>query len=142
MWIDLQGEPAATERELLCGTLGLDERAVAEAQRPRHPPGFEAFPDYLYLLLKALTSDTEDLDFATQQLAIFAGPRLLVTWHDQESRFIARKHERLSEQGCEDRLPLDLVAAITRRVASRYGKVLLGLEAPGRDRGSAVRQRQ
>lgn len=128
LWVDLQNEPAGDERALLCETLGLDERAVTEAQRPRHPPGFEAFPEHVYLLMKALTAETEDLDFATQQLAIFASPRLLVTRHVQDSPFIVKQHERLKKRGCEGVTPLAMVAAITRRVANRYGKILLDLE--------------
>jgi magnesium transporter len=128
LWIDLQDESAAIEKELLCDELGLDEHAVAEAQRPRHPPGFDAFPDHLYLLLKPLTSETDDLEFATQQMAVFAADRLLVTRHNQDSRFLALQHERLRESGCEGESPIGLTAAVTRRVAERYGKILLDLE--------------
>lgn len=128
LWIDLQDEPVASETGLLVGQLGLDEHAVAEAQRPRHPPGFEAYPDYIYLLSKPLTSDSEDLDFTTQQMALFAGPRLLVTRHNQYSRFISTLQQRFNEQGCAGESPLSVTAAITRRVADRYGKILLDLE--------------
>jgi len=129
LWVDLQDESAADEEELLCNTLGLDEHVVTEAQRPRHPPGFEAFPDYFYLLLKPLTSETEDLEFATQQMAIFASSRLLVTRHSQHSRFIKLQHERLGKDGCNGDSPMSLAAAITRRVIDRYGKILLDLES-------------
>ncbi|MEZ5586240.1 MAG: magnesium transporter CorA family protein [Sedimenticolaceae bacterium] len=128
LWIDLQDEPAASETGLLVDQLGLDEHAVVEAQRPRHPPGFEAYPDYIYLLTKPLTSDSEDLDFSTQQVALFTGPHLLVTRHNQYSRFINTLLQRFTEQGCAGESPLSVTAAITRRVADRYGKVLLDLE--------------
>lgn len=128
LWIDLQDEPVASETELLVGQLGLDEHAVIEAQRPRHPPGFDAYPDYIYLLSKPLTSDSEDLDFSTQQMALFAGQRLLVTRHSQYSRFIITLQQRFAEQGCAGESPLSVTAAITRRVADRYGKILLDLE--------------
>ncbi|MCP5441365.1 MAG: magnesium transporter CorA family protein, partial [Chromatiaceae bacterium] len=120
--------PAASETGLLVDQLGLDEHAVIEAQRPRHPPGFEAYPDYIYLLTKPLTSDSEDLDFSTQQVALFTGPHLLVTRHNQYSRFINTLLQRFTEQGCAGESPLSVTAAITRRVADRYGKVLLDLE--------------
>lgn len=127
LWIDLQDEPEDTEKALLCETLGLDKFAVTEAQRPRHPPGFEAYPDNIYLLLKPLTSDTRDLDFNTLQLAIFAAPRLLVTRHNKPSRFIETQHQKLREQGC-DLTPYSLTAAICHRVTERYGSILLDLE--------------
>ena len=99
--------------------LGLDQHTVAEAQRPRHPPGFEAFPGYLYLLLKPLTSETENLEFATQQMAVFFSTRLLVTRHSEHSRFLALQHERLRKDGCDGDAPLTMVAAISRRVIER-----------------------
>lgn len=128
LWIDLQDEPAATEKQLLVGELGLDEHAVIEAQRPRHPPGFEAYPNYIYLLSKPLTAESEDLEFATLQLALFAGPRLLVTRHSLYSRFIAMMHQRFAEQGCAGESPMSITAAVARRVSERYGKILLDLE--------------
>ena len=128
LWIDLQDEPAAAETDLLCNELALDTHAVAEAQRLRHPPGFDAFPDHIYLLLKSLTAETEDLEFATQQMAVFAADRLLVTRHNQYSHFLNLQHERLREHGCDGDSPLGFVAAIARRVAERYGRILLDLE--------------
>lgn len=128
LWVDLQDEPAATETELLCKELSLDTHAVAEAQRPRHPPGFDAFPDHIYLLLKSLTAETDDLEFSTQQMAIFASDRLLVTRHNLYSRFLDLQHQRLREHGCDGDSPLGFLAAIARRVAERYGRILLDLE--------------
>lgn len=128
LWLDLQDEPSATEQRLLVEELGLDPHAVTEAQRPRHPPGFEAYPDYIYLLCKPLTSESEDLEFATQQLAIFASQRLLVTRHSRSSRYIDALYQRLAGQGCQEESPLEITAAITRRISDRYGKILLNLE--------------
>jgi magnesium transporter len=129
LWIDLQDEDPGAEKTFLCNELGLDAFAVAEAQRRRHPPGFTARPDYFYLLAKPLTSDSEDLDFSTLQLAIFAAPRLLVTRHSKRSRFISLLHKRLVNEGCEGESPISLTAAITRRITERYGQILLDLEA-------------
>ena len=128
LWVDLQDEPAATETDLLCNGLSLDAHAVAEAQRPRHPPGFDAFPDHVYLLLKSLTAETDDLEFSTQQMAIFVSDRLLVTRHNLYSRFLDLQHQRLREDGCDGDSPLGFLAAIARRVAERYGRILLDLE--------------
>jgi magnesium transporter len=129
LWIDLQDEDPAAEKTFLCNELGLDAFAVAEAQRRRHPPGFSSQPDYIYLLAKPLTSDSEDLDFSTLQLAIFAAPRLLVTRHSEHSRFISILHKRLMSEGCKGESPISLTAAIARRITERYGQILLNLEA-------------
>jgi magnesium transporter len=128
LWIDLQDEPELAEKRLLVDELGLDGHAVTEAQRPRHPPGFEAYPEYIYLLSKPLTSESEDLEFATLQLAIFASDRLLVTRHSRHSRYIDMLHRRFAEEGCANESPLSVTAAIARRISDRYGKILLNLE--------------
>ena len=128
LWIDLQDEPGVDETHLLVQELGLDEHAVAQAQRPRHPPDFEAYPGYIYLLSKPLTSESEDLEFATLQLATFVGERLLVTRHNKGSRYIDTLYQRFAEQGCPDQSPLGITAALARRISERYGRILLDLE--------------
>lgn len=128
LWIDLQDESQTSEQQLLVETLKFDQHAVTEAQRVRHPPGFQAFPDHLYLLTKPLTSDSESLDFETLQLAVFASPRLLVTRHSKYSRYIAMLQKQLLEKPCEGISTYSLTAAIARRVAERYGRILLDLE--------------
>lgn len=128
LWIDLQDEASSVEEELLVRQLGLDRHAVHEAQRPRHPPGFETYPNYRYLLAKPLTSDSEDLEFATLQLATFAGERLLVTRHSKYSRYIETLQQQFLAEGCGNESPLSMIAAIARRVCDRYGNILLNLE--------------
>ncbi len=128
LWIDLHDEPKEAEHALLVSELHFDELAVKEAQRPRHPPGFEPHTDYLYLLLKPLTAESEDLEFETLQLAVFAAPRLLVTRHSKPSRYLSRLHNKLRTDGCANTSPMKLMAAIARRVTNRYGKILLDLE--------------
>lgn len=128
LWIDLQDEARADERALLCDELGLDTLAVTEAQRPRHPPRFEPSRDHIFILLKPLTADSNDLDFSTFQLALFVAPRLLVTRHSQESPFLSILHERLRKDGGANESPLSLTVSILRRVTKRYGQVLLDLE--------------
>ena len=85
IWVDLYDEPADEEQAFLSEQFALDSVAVIEAQRTRHPPSFEVFEDYIYLLLKPLDAESDSLDFNTLQLAMFAGQRFLVTRHSKES---------------------------------------------------------
>ncbi len=128
IWLDLYGEAAEEERELLSCQFSLDDGAIGEAQRSRHPPSFEAFKDYIYLLLKPLDAESDSLDFNTLQLAMFAGERFLVTRRSKESPFLASLWQNLVDGGCADGSPISIVAAMSKRVAQRYGKVLLNLE--------------
>lgn len=128
IWVDLHDESVDEERVFLEQQFALDSGAIIEAQRSRHPPSFEAFKDYVYLLLKPLDAESDSLDFNTLQLAMFAGKRFLVTRHSKDSPYLAKLWQNLADDGCEDESPLSVVASMSNRVAQRYGKVLLDLE--------------
>lgn len=128
LWLDLYDEPADEEQAFLKKEFSLDGRIVGEAQRKRHPPGLEVFDNYIYLLLKPLDAESDSLDFSTLQLAMFAGERFLITRHSKESPYLAKRWQTLEHNGCADESPLSVVAAMSDRVAQRYGKVLLDLE--------------
>ena len=128
IWIDLYEEPADEEQTFLAEHFNLDNGAISEAQRDRHPPSFEAFNDYFYLLLKPLDAESDSLDFNTLQLAFFAGDRFLVTRHSRESPYLTRLWQAMEHDGCSDKTPVSMVVAMSRRVTQRYGNILLDLE--------------
>ena len=128
IWVELYDEPQEAEQEFLSEYFNIDSVAISEAQRNRHPPSFEAFEDYIYLLLKPLDAESDSLDFNTLQLAMFASQRFLVTRRSKESPYLARLWQGLADNGCADESPLSMVASMSRRAAQRYGKVLLNLE--------------
>ena len=128
IWLDLYEESVDDERAFLSEQFALDMGAINEAQRSRHPPSFETFKDYIYLLLKPLDAESDSLDFNTLQLAMFASERFLVTRHSKESPYLARLWQGMEQGGCAAQSPMSLVASMSRRVAQRYGKVLLDLE--------------
>jgi len=128
IWIDLYDEPAEQEKAFLDKYFSLDAIAITEAQRERHPPSFENFSDYLFLLLKPLDAESDSLDFNTLQLAMFASERFLVTRHSRESPYLEKLWLKLEQNGAADESPTTVVASMCERVANRYGKVLLDLE--------------
>lgn len=128
IWVDLFEEPANDEQTFLVQQFNLDTGVINEAQRSRHPPSFEIFDNYFYLLLKPLDAESDSLDFNTLQLAMFTGERFLVTRHSKESPYLTKLWQTLTQNGCAGEQPLSLVTAMSRRVAQRYGKVLLDLE--------------
>ena len=128
IWVDLHEEAVDEEHLFLTQEFSLDPIAISEAQRNRHPPSFEAFKDYIYLLLKPLDAESDSLDFNTLQLAMFAGERFLVTRHSKESPYLAKLWNSLEQDSSVEHSPLSVMAAMSRRVAQRYGKVLLDLE--------------
>jgi magnesium transporter len=128
IWVDMYNEAPEEERAFLTETFALDDNAIIEAQRTRHPPSFDAYKDHIYLLLKPLDAESDSLDFNTLQLAMFAGKRFLISRHSRQSPYLALLWQQLTDNGCGDESPLSIVASMSKRVAQRYGKVLLNLE--------------
>jgi magnesium transporter len=128
IWLDLYEETVDEEHAFLVEQFNLDSVAISEAQRERHPPSFEAFEKYIFLLLKPLDAESDSLDFNTLQLAMFAGKRFLITRRSKESPYLAKLWSSLEQNNVVDESPMSIVAAMCRRVAQRYGKVLLDLE--------------
>ncbi len=128
IWVDLYEEPVDEEHTFLSEQFELDSGAINEAQRNRHPPSFEAFENYIYLLLKPLDAESNSLNFNTLQLAMFASDRFLITRHTKESPYLTRLWQSLVLDGCANETPISVVSAMCKRVAQRYGKVLLDLE--------------
>jgi len=127
LWIDLESEHLESETELLTQQFEFDELLVKEAQRVRHPPSIEFFPNYIFILNKPLTSDSEMLDFTTHQFAIFYASNLLVTRHNIPSSSVEIWQNKLLTDSL-DLKPIDLVAAFNQRLTQRYGQILLDLE--------------
>jgi len=128
VWVDLFEESVNEEHAFLHDKFSLDNKTVNEAQRTRHPPSFEVFKDYIFLLLKPLDAESNSLDFNTLQLAMFVNERFLITRHSKESPYLGKLWQTMVENGAANESPMSIVEAMCRRVAQRYGKVLLDLE--------------
>ncbi|MDY0069177.1 MAG: magnesium transporter CorA family protein [Porticoccaceae bacterium] len=89
LWIDLHDVPEEQEEPLLVA-FGLHPLAIRDARRQRHPPKIELFEDHLFILLSELDGHSPELDFAVVQLALFAGPRFLLTRHNAPSASCAQ----------------------------------------------------
>jgi magnesium transporter len=129
VWVDLHDLPKDAEAQLMEEVFGLHPLAIQDAQRDRHPPKFEEFGDHTFLLLKGLDAQTQDLNFGTIQIAIFVGPRFLLTRHTGESPSIDRLWAEVSDRsrslaGGPDALTIRL----SRLVVNRYLPILLALE--------------
>jgi len=128
LWIDLYDEDPERESEFLEKHFALEPTAINEAQRNRHPPNFENFNDYFFLLLKPLDAESDTLDFNTFQLSMFTAERFLITRHSKLSPYLSKLWQELEQDGCAGHSSTTIVSSMCNRVAQRYGKVLLNLE--------------
>lgn len=128
IWIDLYDEPSDRENLLLSETFKVNEYAIHECQRNRHPPNFEALDNCLYILLKPLTADSDSLDFDTLQLAMFSSDRFLITRHSKASPYMEKLWQQVLDTQDMNCSSMQIVEAMCRRVTNRYGNILLNLE--------------
>lgn len=129
LWADFYEHDADQERVLLGQRFGLHKLAIQDAQRDRHQPKIETFPDYVFILLKGLGADTGSFEFGTIQIAMFIGQRFLVTRHSGPSSSIERLQDELRQDsalcaGGPDALALRL----SRISVDRYVQRLMTLE--------------
>jgi magnesium transporter len=130
IWLDIGEHDADEVRRLLEEAFGIHPLAVNDALRERHPPKFEAFDAYTFLLFKGLSADSRDVDCTTIQMALFVGARFLITRHSGESP----STEQLRDEtlGDSQRVavggPAALALRLMRIMIDRYLNVLLVLE--------------
>ncbi len=128
LWLDIEGEDAETELELLA-PFDFDELSIQDAQRERHPPKVEDFGRYVLILLRGVYGEANDLNFGTLQMSMFVGDTFLVTRHEKSSSSLthfwdlARASNEWLTWGSGY-----LATQIAVRMASRYLPLLLRLE--------------
>ncbi|MGM0700798.1 MAG: magnesium transporter CorA family protein [Pseudomonadota bacterium] len=89
IWIDMQGESMARERELL-EAFGCHPMAIEDAHRERHPPKIEEFESHTLILYRGISSFDAELNYTPQQVAFFLGERFLITLHPGKALSIDR----------------------------------------------------
>lgn len=129
IWIDLADNPKREERALLETAFDIHPLAIEDAQRDRHPPKYEEFENHVFILLKALSADTDDIDFDTIQLSLFISDRFLISRRTGDSPSVEKfwralaNNSHLFEAGTEA-----LALKIIRHIVDRYLRIILGFE--------------
>lgn len=128
LWLDICGESDDVVRDWLGAKLDLHSLAIDDALHPRHPPKSEVFGGVVLLIAKGLadsaTASNADNHFQTNQLVLFVGERLLVTYgkvaHDSVAHVWATEGHTAQ--------PMRLAGAILRQLVDKYTPVFMKLE--------------
>jgi magnesium transporter len=129
LWLDLQSSDKKIERKVLEQKFDISKLAVDDAQRDRHPPKFESFKEYKFLLIKAFDAETKNIDFQILHISFFIHNNYLITVHDGVSPSIDSIWSNIiSANKCEAHDPYSLLYLILKKITNRYTKVILGLE--------------
>ena len=129
LWIDIQDEPENIERRLLEDDFGLHPLAVDDALLQRRPPKIEVFNNHVFILLRGLDKDTDNIHFGVIQLSMFIGERFILTRHNKDSISTdALWDEVLQTYKITDESSDALAIRLFNRVIGRFLKILLSLE--------------
>ncbi len=129
IWVHFDGEVTDEQERMLRERFDLHPLALQDAKQNRHPPKLELFETSTFLLLKALSRESDDIHFSTIQLAIFVGERFIVTRTSGPSRAIMRLKEEMAGDPALFSQGSGIIATrLIRLVIDRYLTLLLGLE--------------
>jgi magnesium transporter len=129
IWLDLDGSQQAEEKQLLHDTFQIHPLAVSDATNSRHPPKYEIFDDYTFILLKGLSDHSENLEYSTLQLAMLCGGNFLVTRHSANSPSIDLVWKNYQENpGLFAEGTGVIVLGISRTLVNRFTNLILNLE--------------
>lgn len=129
VWVDVDGELSAADRQTLEARFGLHLLALQDASRDRHPPKLEIFEDHSFLLFKGLSAESDNIDCGTIQMAIFVAERFLVTRHSGHSPSVVRLANDLQAGKLTTaESPGRLALRLTGMIVQRYLRILLALE--------------
>ncbi|MFT4631781.1 MAG: magnesium transporter [Candidatus Azotimanducaceae bacterium] len=129
LWLDLADEDNAAEMTFLMTEFNIHESVVYSAQRDRHPPKFEAFDNYYFLLLKGLSKDSTGINFETLQISMLVSERFFITRHNDESKSIGRLWDLcLREPDTFDKGLSSLPPRLGKLIVNRYLDMLFDIE--------------
>jgi magnesium transporter len=129
LWLDIGNHSTDDVSRLLGEEFGIHPLAVSDALRERHPPKFEAFDNYTFLLFKGLSADSGNIDCSSIQMALFVGERFLITRHSGESPSTEQLRDETFGGGSRiARGPAALALRLIRIMIDRYLNIILALE--------------
>lgn len=130
VWLDIRTHDKEQERDLLSRLFRISDLAIDDAQQDRHPPKFEVFDQYLFLLVKAPDSAPGDIDFDVLHVSFFISDKFLITIHKSASESVDHFWAKATggyNEGYRD--PLKIAAAILKRMIVRYTDIVMRLES-------------
>lgn len=129
IWLDSAEENKDEERRIFREEFDLNDLAIDDCQRERHPPKLEWFDDYFFLLLKGFTAETRSIDYSIVHISFFVGQRFIVTRHALPSPSINRIWDMV-EAGRESMAngPVHICYRIVRTIIDRYTPIIMNLE--------------
>lgn len=127
VWLDVYGREAE-HLDLLGERFGFDPAAIEDVLDVEQLPKFDDYPDHLFVVLHALTTEADRLD--THEVDCFVTPRMLVTVRSNQVAGLewlwraVQDHPHLAEHGADE-----IFAQLAEIIGRRYIEIITAIEA-------------
>ena len=128
LWVNIVGKEA-DDTNLLVEKFLLNSLAVTDSLWDRHPPKFEIFESYIFIILRPLIQATTDNEINFGQLSVFLGDRYIITWTHTNNEIIKglwRQYTQ-NEYDCS-RSVKHIFYKIFKKIADEYMSAIIEIE--------------
>lgn len=116
LWLDLCGNDQNFERQLLA-EMGINNAAIDDLHRFRHPPKFEQMAQGQFWLYRAIVQFDPELDMTLMPMGLFVFDHCFISCHPQPSRSIDQLWQQCQQQMPEAAL---MPVLLMQMAAQRY----------------------
>lgn len=128
LWVHLEGKESAVTDKIK-QVFALDDLSIADSLRDRHPPKYESYKSYDFILFRPLELNKETNEIIFSQLSLFTGKgflisRSFVTNHEIDQ--IWQEQTQLKDRSAIT--PTCIICLIGRAIAAQYMQQIYILE--------------
>ena len=128
LWIDVEGKEAV-DTEFLKKQFNLNELALTDSIRERHPPKIESFSDNTFVLLRTIEMSVVDSLVNFSQVSLFIGDRFLITRHLDDNSLLKDLWQKYtSKQLTPDLSAINIFYRLFRAIADQYVSNIIIIE--------------
>ncbi len=129
LWLDVEGVEDI-DSQLLKSQFNLNDLAIKDSVRERHPPKFEAFDDNAFVLLRSIELSAENNNISFSQVSLFIGERYLITRHLDNVKVLDNTWSNYTQYNqTEDTSARKLLYRLFREIADQYVGNIINIES-------------
>lgn len=128
LWIDVEGKEAV-DTQFLKSQFNLNDLALTDSIRERHPPKIESFSNNTFVLLRTIELSLADNLVIFSQVSLFIGDRFLITRHFGDNSLLKDLWQKYtSKQLTPDLSAIYIFYRLFRGIADQYVSNIIAIE--------------
>lgn len=128
LWLNVKGNES-NDNQFLENQFNLNELALRDSIRGRHPPKFEEFDNNAFVLLRSIEMSKVDDSISFAQVSLFLGERYLITRHLESVNVLDNAWSDYSlNKKTEDISERTILYRLFRSIADEYVENIITIE--------------